>query len=68
MTARSRSSDRLVFDLDGGSDGGEICLFAVVIFVLHCGHFGMAEFVPIGARADAGTGTVTLAGSADAAL
>src|SRR5689334_14230508 len=27
--------DRLVFDLDGGSDGGEICLFAIVIFVLH---------------------------------
>jgi hypothetical protein len=27
--------DRLVFDLDGGSDGGEICLFAVLIFVLH---------------------------------
>src|SRR5258706_8324288 len=29
--------DRLVFDLDGGSDGSEICLFTVVIFVLHCG-------------------------------
>src|SRR4051794_38524260 len=27
--------DRLVFDLAGGSDGGEICLFTVVIFVLH---------------------------------
>src|SRR5690348_17111829 len=29
--------DRLVFDLDGGSDGSEICLFTVVIFVFHCG-------------------------------
>src|ERR1700730_4493245 len=29
--------DRLVFDLDGGSDGGEIRLFTVVIFVLHYG-------------------------------
>src|ERR671937_2287904 len=29
--------DRLVFDLDGGGDRGEICLFAVVMFVLHRG-------------------------------
>src|SRR6266446_3437753 len=29
--------DGLVFDLDGDSDGSEICLFTVVIFVFHCG-------------------------------
>src|SRR5438132_1768379 len=37
LQKKTALDDGLVFDLDGGSDGGEICLFAVVIFVLHCG-------------------------------
>src|SRR6476469_8044291 len=37
LQKKTALDDGLVFDLDGGSDGGEICLFAVVIFVFHCG-------------------------------